>query len=464
MTTSLFPPGPSTGLVGFRLARAFRSDPLGFSQDLARTYGDVVSCRFGPFHAYFLFHPEHIRDFLVIKHKSFHKMPWQRRVLAQWGGNGLLLSEGDFWLRQRRLVQPAFQPRRLATYAETMTAQTKALVATWRAQGGPDGGCEVPITQAMTDLTLRIAAKTFFGAEVGDETPQLREAVNILSSVAIREMSHVFGWPNWLPLPSVRRKMWAIEYLDTAVRGFIQRRRASGEDAGDLLSMLLLAVDEHEGRGGMTDAQARDEAMVLFLAGHDTTAAGLAWALYLLAQHPDAQRRAVAEVARVLEGRTPTYGDFAELTYLTMVVKEALRLYPPAIALFARQAIEDVELAGYTIRKGSVVYTFPWVVHRDPRWFPDPDRFSPERFTPDQEKQRPAFAYFPFGGGPRVCIGNAFAMTEMVLVLAVILQQLEISLRPDQGAVGLLAQMSLRPQGDIYLRFRPHREPSASAT
>jgi cytochrome P450 len=310
----------------------------------------------------------------------------------------------------------------------------------------------------MTDLTLEIIAKTMFDAEISAEASDLGRAVAILSEIAIKEMDSPWTFPDWLPLPNKRRKRWAMRRLDQTVRRFIDERRSSGLDKGDLLSMLLLAVDEEGDGGGFTDEQARDQSMTLLIAGHDTTAAGLTWLFYCLARHPRIATLVHQELDAVLGGREPEANDLAQLCYTERVVKETLRLYPPAIAVFMRQALADMEIAGYTLPRNGLVQIYPYICQHDARWFPEPENFDPDRFLPELQRALPPFAYFPFGGGPRVCIGYSFAMMEMVLVAATLLQRLKVELAPGQGEAQPLVSMSLRPKGDVRLRWT-RREP-----
>jgi len=441
------PPGPPAGFFGLGLANRFRREPLTFLPELARRYGDLVSFRMGPFRTCFAFHPELIRAVVVTHSRSFRRWEWQSAVLRQWDGNGLVVSEGDFWRRQRRLMQPAFHARRFTTYGAAMVDAASRLRDRWLAQPGRP----VPIVPAMTGLTLEIIAKTLFDVDVAAQVAALGAAVSDLSVTAMKEMGSPLRLPDWLPLPGVRRKRRAIRLLDETIRGIIRARRAAGADRGDLLSMLLLAVDAEGDGAAMTDEQARDEAMVLFLAGHDTTAAALAWIACLLAGHGDVQERVAAEVRQVLGGRLPTAADLPQLVFTEAVVKETLRLYPPAWIWFAREAVTAVELGEYTIPAGGLVYVTPWVTQRDARWFADPERFAPERFLPENAGQIPPYAWCPFGGGPRSCIGSGFAMTEMVLVVATMLQRLRLALPAGQGPVALAPLMSLRPADEVAL-------------
>jgi cytochrome P450 len=305
----------------------------------------------------------------------------------------------------------------------------------------------------MTDLTLEIIAKTMFDAEISAETSDLGRAVAILSETAVKEMESPWIVPDWLPLAEKRRKRWAMQRLDETVRRFISERRAASVDKGDLLSMLLLAVDEEGDGGRMTDEQVRDESMTLLIAGHDTTAAGLTWLFYCLARQPQAVALVHQELDAVLDGREPTAVDLPHLSYTERVVKETLRLYPPAIAVFMRQALADVEIGSYTLARNSLVQVFPYICQHDLRWFPEPEAFDPDRFLPERQATLPPFAYFPFGGGPRVCIGKGFSMMEMTLVAATFLQHLKVELAAGQEQVQPVALMSLRPKGGIRLRW-----------
>lgn len=453
------PPGPTDWLFGFGTARRFLAAPLEFLTDLQRQYGDIVYVRLGPYRSYWLYHPDLLREVLVTKAKHFRRQGRQIEVLRQWNGEGLVTSDGDFWLRQRRLVQPAFHNRRFAGYASAMVAVTQRLADRWREQLPR----EVEINEAMTSLTLEIIARTMFGVEVAEDTHKLGEAVAELSAVAMREASRPFSTPTWLPLPSVRRKRAAMQFLDRTIRCIITQRRAAGEDKGDLLSMLLQAVDDEGDGRGMSDEQARDEAMTLFLAGHDTTAGTLAWVWYHLAKDAAIQDRVVAELEQVLHGRAPTAADVPQLRYTEMIVKEALRLYPQAYVLFARFAADDVPIGEHVIPKGAMVQSIVYAVHRDPRWWSEPARFDPERFTPERQASLPQCAFIPFGAGPRGCIGLNFALMEMVLIVATLLQRFRVALAPGQGEPVPLPLFSLRPKGGVRVTLAERQAPVGSA-
>jgi cytochrome P450 len=316
----------------------------------------------------------------------------------------------------------------------------------------------------MTHLTLEIIAKTLFDVELSEQTARLGEAVRVVSEAYVREAGNPLGLPDWLPLPGKRRKRRAINMLHDMIEDIIRRRRGSREDHGDLLSMLLLAVDEEGDGSGMSDQQARDEAITLFNAGHDSTAAALAWIWYLVAKHPAVETRLVEEVDTVLAGRAAGYGDVPRLPYTEMVVKEALRLYPPTWSMFPREAVASVEIGGYTIPKRSWVYIFPWVTHRDPRFFENPAKFEPERFAPGRSDKIPQYAYFPFGGGPRVCIGNTFATMEMILILASVLQEFRVKLAADQPEAEPEVMIAIRPKGGMRVLLHRRAEPAYAGT
>jgi len=437
------PPGPKSRL-GFDNVRAFSDDTLGFILRLHKEYGDSTTFRMGPFRAFFFYHPDQVKEILVKHWKQMPKMERQVKVLRQWDGNGLLLSEGDFWQRQHRLVQPAFAPKRFNHYAEIMARRAVQRVERWKREKLT----EINSDEEMTGLTLEIISESLFGAEVSTRAKELGAAVQALSEISVNEFKRLFVPPLWLPTAHNKRKKWAMKVVDDLINGFIRDRRKSGKDQGDLLSMLLLAVDEEGNKGKMTDVQARDEAMVLFLAGHDTTASALIWILYLVATHPEVEAKVYQEIKSELGLRSPRYADSQRLPYLRQVIQESLRLFPPAIGTFARQPKVDLEIGGYRVPKNSLVYMFSYVTHRDPRWFPDPEKFDPDRFSDEREKQLPQFAYFPFGGGPRACIGMHFSLVEMTMVLATLYQRCKLTLLPGQSAEPTV-NLSLRPKDKL---------------
>lgn len=449
MSRAVNPPGPGFW-EAIQVGRRFEIAALETLSDWHRRFGDITYFQVGGLRFYWLFHPELAHEVLVTQAKKFRRAGRQIEVLREWNGEGLVTSDGDFWLRQRRLVQPAFHPNRFARYGEQMVSASQRLVDRWR----QDKSGLVEINSAMTELTMEIAASTFFGAELS-QTHELVSAVSELSAYTMRQLQKPFSWPNWLPLPGIRRKLAAIRYLNNMLDQMVSQRRALNEDRGDLLSMLLQSRDVEGDGKGLADEQVRHQLMTLFLAGHDTTAGALPWVFYLLAKHPEVEARVRDELAQVLQHRSATAEDASRLTYTTRVVKETLRLYPQAYVLFARVAAVDFELGGYRIPSGSQLYVVPYIIHHDPRWHAEPERFDPERFVPDRFEQLPNCAWIPFGAGPRVCIGAAFATLEMVLVVATILQGVKLTLLPKQPAAIPHPTLSLRPEGWLPMYVKP---------
>ena len=443
--TAPHPPGPSAW-TALRQLRGVRRDPLGFFASLAREHGDVAMARIGPRRICLVSDPELVQEVLVGQQRNVTKT----RALKRAGlllGQGLLTSEGDFWLRQRRLMQPAFHRDRIAGYADAMVMLAQRTRDSWR-----DGGT-IEIHEAMMRLTLAIAALTLFGARVDEEAEEIGRALDTAISMFPRLTAPFSELLDRLPLAANRRFAEARARLDATIHRMIRERRASGEDRGDLLSMLLAARDEGEGGDGrgMTDEQVRDEALTLLLAGHETTANALTWTWYLLARHPEAEARLHAELDGVLGDRTPAMADVAQLPVTRATVAEAMRLYPPAYVV-GRAPREPFMLGGYDIPAGTMVFMSQWVIHRDARWFPDPARYDPTRWTPAMERALPRFAYFPFGGGPRKCIGESFAWTEAVLVLATLARRWRLRLAEPGAEPGMRAMITLRPARPIMMR------------
>jgi cytochrome P450 len=433
---SKLPPGPpNDSWSGFY--RQYSRDPLEYLTRLRHEYGDIVMLRAFNYRVFFVSDPALIEEVLVNQARKFAKgriLKANKRLF----GNGLLTSEGDFWLRQRRLAQPAFHRGRVASYAETMVKFAERLLSEWR------DGDKRDIHADMMRLTLQIVAKTLFDAEVDRDAREIGHALE-----AILELNADFRrlvlTPPWLPTRYNLRATLATRKLNKIIYRIITERRASGRDTGDLLSMLLAARDEDGSR--MTDRQLRDEAITIFLAGHETTAIALSWTWWLLALNPEAEVKLHAELDSVLAGRSPCIDDLPRLPYAEKCITESLRLYPPAWGM-PRLALEDVQLGEYTVPKGSGVSIAQWVVQRDARWFEDPLAFRPERWDGELEKRLPRFAYFPFGGGPRQCIGNSFALMEAQLVLATMAQKFRFRLDPNHP-VTPFASITMRPKHGI---------------
>ena len=469
------PSGPKPRLLTGHLA-AFRADRLSFFLHCARVYGDVVPLRL-PGRPILLFsHPDLIEQVLVTQARHFVKH-FGLRVYKPVLGNGLVTSEGDFWRRQRKLSAPAFQGARLAGYARLMVESTAAMLDAWHAEArragagasagaGAGTGAPAPVRRDvhadMMRLTLEVACRTLFGGGALADPHAVGDAME----QALRALDVRFGrWlpvPDWFPTPANLRLKRALRTLDDVVAGLVARRRGadgSTGDGNDLLSMLVRARDEDDG-SAMTDAQLLDEVRTIFLAGHETTALALTYALFLLAGHPDAQAALGAELDAVLAGRPPAYADLPRLAYTRQVVTEAMRLYPPADVL-GREAIADTTVNGIDVPRGTTVFMSQWVMHHDPRYFPDPDRFDPGRWTPEFERALPRFAYFPFGGGPRFCIGQSFALAEAVLILATICRQFRFA--PVPGfQLELWPSITLRPRGAVplWVSERGRHEPA----
>ena len=432
-----FPPGPRSLIPGSRVFE-FRRDVLGYLTRLHGEFGDAVSFTAG-FHRFYVFyHPDAVRDVLVTHEDCFMKGPALRQAKDMLG-RGLLLSEGDFHQRQRRLAQPAFHAQRVSTYITAMSGLADAMSRRWR------DGQAIDIHEQMMQLTLAVVAKTLFDADVQSDVAAIGQAMDVSVRMFKRAMIPFGRLLNLLPLPSNFRFWKARRMLFGKIAEFIQQRRTSGVDRGDLLSMLLRATDTEGDGSAMNDVQLRDECITLFTAGHETTANALAFTWYLLAQHPDIETALHAELESVLNGRLPTAEDVPRLTYTRAVLSESMRLYPPAWAI-GREVTTTCEIGGYTLQPGAVVLLSQWVTHRDERFWPDPMRFDPARWL--NKTDRPRYAYFPFGGGSRACIGESFAWIEATLLLATLAQHWRMKLL-DPPPLPLLPAITLRPRQGI---------------
>ena len=439
------PPGPEPHfLIGnFPLGRP---DPLAVFTGWAREFGDIFYYRAGWIHVYFLNSPELIESVLVTNQQNFRK----DRVIqnSRWFlGQGLLTSEGGEWLRQRRLSQPAFHRERLALYARIINGCAEEMLDSWKDGENRD------VHQEMMQLTLRVVAKVLFSVDVKQESGEVAAALNLLMKHSSGARMLLPPWVRYLPLPFLIRVRRAVRQLDEVVYRIIRERRESESDNGDLLSMLMSARDEDGSR--MTDRQLRDEVMTFLLAGHETTALSLSWAWFLLSENPEAENKLHHELARVLDGKNPSFEDLPRLCYTEAVVKESVRLYPPAWSL-ARTAAEDFEIGGYLVPAGSNVVMSQWIMHRDPRFFPSPEQFDPGRWFEEHTQRLPRFAYFPFGGGPRYCVGASFAMMEATLLLAAIAQRFRLRMVPGHKVVPL-PSITLRPKYGIKMSLHQIR-------
>jgi len=427
--------------------RDFQRDRLGMLLRLSGECGDIGPVRLGPTSTVaFANSAEAVGSVLVEHADDFRKGKSLRLYMRPVVGDGLLSNSGAAHRYQRRLVAPAFRHNRVAAYAEIMTSYAE------RAQQGWRDGEVIDIGPAMTRVTLGIVGKVLFDAEMVDEADDLGAALTEALRYASSQLASPVHVPLSWPTPRNRRVQQAIARLNRTIYGMIKERRASAGQREDVLSLLLSARGEDGSR--LSVKQVRDETMTLFIAGHDTVANALAWTWCLLARHPDVYARMRAEVDAALHGRTPTVADLPQIPYTLQVFKESLRLYPPAYVL-SRQAVRDVEVSGYRVPAGSVVIVSPYTMHRRPDYFPDPERFDPDRFTPEAEARLPRHAYLPFGAGPRICIGNHFALMEGQLVLATLAQRVTFEW-PDGQRIMPEPLINLRPKRGTVVRVRRH--------
>jgi cytochrome P450 len=420
-------------------------DPLGFLERIAARHGDVVRFHLPGQRIYLFVHPSAVEQVLVAERGRLIKDK-TTRDLSLLLGKGLLVSEGDFWRRQRRLAQPGFHRQRVAAYGEVMVRHAEHAIAAWQ-----DGETR-DLHQDMMRLTLAIVVRTLFGLEPAQIDGRAGEIAASLDVLLGRFAGAGTFVPIWLPTPGNRRARRAIASLDATVYRIIRERRQAG-DGGDLLSMLMAATSDED--GAMDDTQLRDEAITLLLAGHETTALTLGYAFHLLSERPEVAERLSAEVDDVVGERPATFADVPRLRLADAIVRESMRLYPPAWAI-GRETMVPCTIGGHEIPAGSQLWLSQWLVHRDPRWFADPAEFRPERWEGDLARSLPRGTYFPFGDGPRVCIGNAFAMMEAVLILVTIARRFRLT-RADPRPLALVPSVTLRPRNGLPMRIATRR-------
>lgn len=418
----------------------FQRDRLSFITGLAREYGDVARYSLAHLTFYQVSHPAGVQHILQENNRNYVRGAVYDGFRAM-VGNGLAISEGDFWLRQRRLMQPVFHRQRVADFAAQMTEAAQAMLARWEPH--EQSGQPIELTREITDLTMKIVTQALFSSAVGDDTGSIGRAITVILEGLAYRFDVPFYPPLSVPTPRNRRFVAAQRLVDQVVYRLIEERRKAPGDRGDLLSLLTEAQDADTGER-MTDKQLHDEVLTLFIAGHETTANLLAWAFYLLSMHAHTQRQLHAEVARVLGGRAPSMADLPQLEVAHRVIEETLRLYPPAW-IFNRSAVAEDEICGYHIPAKAIVTVSPYVTHRLPEFWENPEGFDPERFSPELAQNRPRFAYFPFGGGPHLCIGQSFALVEAQLILAATIQHYRLDLVPGH-AVEPVAAVTLRPR------------------
>ncbi len=393
--------------------------------------------------------PEYIEHVLLTNHQNYVKGRFSEALLGPLVGEGLLTSEGEAWRRRRRIAAPAFHHRSIARFVDTMVHCTTSMLDRWEGRAEPFN-----IAAEMTELTLDIITRTMFSADMSDELSRVKELMHIVLRLDRPSAADLLGLPRWIPRPGSKPMQHAILDLDQIVQRILTSRRQGGGDHDDLLSLLLSSRDEETG-DSLSDRQLRDEIMTIFLAGHETTANTLAFAWHLLATHPEVDARLQEELERVLGGRAPSYADVAQLRHTRMVVEETLRLYPPAYAIGRTATGPDV-IGGVKVPKGAVLTIYTYMTHRNPALWPDPERFDPERFAPDRAAGRHRFAYLPFGGGPRICIGQGFAMAEAMIIIASVAQRFRFSPAPGRTVqpIGLL---TLRPRDGVWMTAAARR-------
>jgi cytochrome P450 len=411
--------------------------PLSFFLAITRQFGDVVCYRSAPEVAFLINHPDHIRHILVENNKNYSKATYSNNKFKDVIADGLLVSEGDSWLRQRRLMQPAFHQNRLTQLVPLVTSETARIIE--RIEAAAADGQPVDISKLMASLTLSITTKALFGVDLGDEVNNVGDVINMAADL-LEKSKHA-------------RFQNALQYVDQVVLGIIEERRRANTDTGDLLSKLLLTRDEETGQG-MDDHQLRNQVITLLLAGYETTANALAWTWYLLAQNPDKAATLHAEVAGVLKDGSPSSEDLNNLPYTRMVFEESLRMYPPAWVL-GRKALGEDEIGGYRVPAGTIIAISPYVVHRHMDFWDEPEVFDPLRFTTERSARRHRFAYLPFGAGPRQCIGNTLALLEAQIILSMIAHRFDLTLVPDQD-IHPQPLFILRPDRPVLMDVHPN--------
>jgi cytochrome P450 len=455
--TARRPPGPhGKPVLGSILD--FRSDILRALLDGWREYGDLVEFNVAGA-SYLVAHPDYIEHILRDNESNYPHAPFLDARWAKIVGNGLVTSKGDFWARQRRLADPSFHADRIAGFGRIMTETTEEMLEAW--QPRIDRGEPIDVREEMMRLTITILSKAMFSADIWDKTDTISRTVSTLLTHASNRLFSPVDVPDRVPLPSNRRYVAARDEFDELIYAIIAERRR--EPREDLLSMFLAATDEETGEH-MSDEQVRDEVRTMFIAGHETTATSLAWTWYLLSMYPDVAQRLRAELNEVLAGRSPGSADLPSLTYTWRVIQESLRLYPP-IWMYLRTAIEDDVIDGYQIRAGKNIYLSPYITQRHLDFWPNPEGFDPDRFAPEKTQGWHRFKYWPFGGGPRKCIGNNFAVVEMQLVVATVAQRYELVLVPGHQIV-MQPGLSLRQRDGVVVNVRPagsggHARPAA---
>jgi cytochrome P450 len=448
------PPGPTPRELLPRI-RKIQTDALGFLMELSTTYGDLVYFPVASQPVYVVNHPDGVRHILQEQNRRYTKNTIQYNSLSTITGKGLLTSDGAFWLRQRRLAQPAFARPRMMALDQIIVPAVQAMLERWKEPASK--GQPVDVDDEMMRLTLEIVGKALFSIDLSSDASRLTGAVLTALDHIIFRARNIIVPPDYIPTPRNLRFRRALRTLDEAVYAIIADRRQGGggkhSEMDDLLNVLINARDEETGEL-MSDRQVRDEVMTMLIAGHETVASALTWTWFLLSSHTDEQECLRSEVVRVLNGRLPAATDLPDLPYTAQVFSEALRLYPPAWVI-SRRAVEEDEVLGYPIPTGALIIISPYVVHRRPDFWEDAANFIPARFSSETEGKRHRFAYIPFGGGPRLCIGSNFAAVEAHLIMAMITQHYRLELAP-QANIKMDALVTLRPHYGLPMRLIPY--------
>jgi cytochrome P450 len=427
--------------------QAMQQDQLGFAQRAAEEEGGIAHYQLLWMEMFFITDPEVVRECLVKHADKMHRDPFVSKALGRIMGQGVFVAEGAQWKRQRHLVQPAFHATRIRQYAETMAAYTQEMVDSWQT------GQIVAIDQSLAELTLRIIAKTMYGIDLVDQTDKIGRLMKTILTIAEEQLGQFIVLPKWIPTRQHRRQAAALREIRELLRNIVRQRQAEGEDRGDLLSMLLRARDE-EGNP-MPEEVLLDECITLFVAGHETTAAALTWSWYLLTEHPAIAQQLMAEIDGVLAGEPITFDKIANLPLLDAVIKETLRLYPPAFG-FGRSVQEPFTVAGTTFPRRAILLFSTFATHRSSRYYAEPEQFRPQRFV-DEATQPDRYTYFPFGAGSRICLGNMFAMMEAAVILATMMANVTLQ-RADDTTVVMDTVVTLRPRHPLHLRVERRNE------
>ncbi len=428
---TLTPPNrPGTIFLGN--LKEFRERNIHLFIDAAKEQGDVVRLRFGPNTMYLISHPDGVQHILQANNRNYGRTTYANNLIKRITGLNLFTSEGDYWLRQRRLMQPAFHRKRLETFNNVMVNSTQRLLDRWRP--AISTGKPLDMHVEMTHLTMDVVGQALFSVDLTDESSVLGKAFRISTEYLNDSFREPFTLPLSFPTTKNKTVNWAIRTVQEIIQYMVDERRKTGEQKDDLLAMLMEARDEETGEF-MSDEQLRQETAIVIGAGQETTSNLLTWTFHILSEHPDIEERMIAEIDSTLQGRTPSMDDLHNLPYLRMLIDEVLRYFPPAWAIAARNTLEDDEILGFHIPKNSTVFVVPFILHRDPRFWQDPERILPDRFCEEHTAERHKYAYLPFGAGPRKCIGNTFALIESQLILATLYQKVRLVTAPGKNVV-----------------------------